>query len=297
MTDAPATALEGPSPAELRGAARREQLSFLLLAVPALTPVVLLLILPFGWLTWLSFLGGDGQPSLENYVRLAEQPATMRILLSTFRISLFVTLLCALLGYPLAYMLAQLPPRIAAICMLAVILPFWTSILVRTYAWMVLLARRGVLNTALQDAGVISEPLRLMHNETGTVIGMTHIMLPFLILPLYATMTSLDRAYMRAGASLGATPLRVFWQIYFPLTLPGLFGGLCFVFVLCLGFYITPALLGGGRVQMIAMVIERNVTFNASWGPAGALGIVLIVLTTMVLAVAWWLSGRRRAVA
>ena len=286
-----------PTAAELRAAGRRERIGFLLLVVPALTPILLLLIFPFGWITWLSFLGSDGQPSLENYVRLAEQPATVKILLTTFRISFFVTLLCALLGYPLAYMLAQLPARIAALCMLAVILPFWTSILVRTYAWMVLLARRGVINEGLKDAGLISEPLRLMHNEIGTVIGMTHIMLPFLILPLYATMTSIDRAYARAGASLGATPFRVFWQVYFPLTLPGLFGGLCFVFVLCLGFYVTPALLGGGRVQMIAMVIERNVTFNASWGPAGALGVILIVMTTVVLATAWWLGGRRRMVA
>jgi len=292
-----ATAVERPSQTALRRAARREKLSFLLLVVPALAPIALLLILPFSWLTWLSFLGADGQPGLENYVRLAEQPATIKILLTTFRISLVVTLLCALLGYPLAYMLALLPHRIATLCLLAVILPFWTSILVRTYAWMVLLARRGVLNEALQDAGLISEPLRLMHNEIGTVIGMTHIMLPFLILPLYATMRSLDRGYMRAGASLGATPFRVFWKIYFPLTLPGLFGGLCFVFVLCLGFYVTPALLGGGRVQMIAMVIERNVTFNASWGPASALGVVLLLTTTVILAIALWLGGRRRVVA
>ncbi|MGF7163435.1 ABC-type spermidine/putrescine transport system permease subunit I [Rhodoligotrophos appendicifer] len=283
-----------PTPDQLRRVTSRERWRFLLLVLPALAPVALLLILPFGWLTWLSITDTAGQVSAENYILLAEQPATLKIFAATFRISLIVTLLCALLGYPLAYMLAMLPPRIAAVCLLAVILPFWTSILVRTYAWMVLLARRGILNEALQDSGLIDQPLRLMHNEVGTVIGMTHIMLPFLILPLYATMSSIDRAYIRAGASLGATPMRVFWKVYFPLTLPGLFGGLCFVFVLCLGFYITPALLGGGRVQMISMVIERSVTFNAGWGPAGALGLILVVMTTTVLAIAWMLGRGRR---
>ena len=207
--------------------------------------------------------------------------------------SLIVTLLSALLGYPLAYLLALMPRKIAAICLLAVILPFWTSILVRTYAWMVLLARRGIVNQTLQDLGVTNEPIALMHNQVGTVIGMTHIMLPFLILPLYTSMLSIDRAYVRAGASLGASPLSVFWRIFFPLSLPGLAAGLCFVFVLCLGFYITPALLGGGRVQMIAMIIERTVTFNASWGPAGALGVILLAATLVVLALAY-LLGRKR---
>lgn len=295
MTAGLAPAAPGPTGEELKWAEARERWARLALVLPALAPVALLLIAPFGWLTWLSLHDAEGQLSLANYRALAEQPATIRTFMTTFQVSLIVTALCALLGYPLAYMLAQLPGRIAALCMIAVILPFWTSILVRTYAWMVLLARRGIVNQSLQDWGVIAQPLPLMHNMTGTVIGMTHIMLPFLILPLYATMTSINPSYVRAGASLGASPMRVFWRVYFPLSLPGLFGGLSFVFVLCLGFFITPALLGGGRVQMIAMVIERSVTFNASWGPASALGVVLLAMTMFVLAAAWLLGARRGA--
>ena len=139
----------------------------------------------------------------------------------------------------------------------SVLFPFWTSLLVRTYAWLVLLQRRGLVNTWLQETGIVDEPLRLVHNFTGTAIGMTHILLPFMVLPLYAAMTAVDRDYVRASASLGASPLKSFWQVFFPLTLPGLLAGVVLVFVLCLGFYVTPAVLGGGRVLMWSMSIER----------------------------------------
>ncbi len=293
------TALAGmavaPSPIDLRRAGRRERRRRLLLVAPALLLVTLLLIGPFAWLATLSFLDEKGALSLVNYITIAEQTSTLKILWTTFRVSLLVTLFCALLGYPVAYLLGLLPRRAAAFCLLAVLLPFWTSILVRTYAWMVLLARKGLVNTGLQDIGLIDQPLRLMHNETGTIIGMTHIMLPFLILPLYATIRAIDRGYLRAGASLGARPTTVFWKVFFPLSLPGFFGGLCFVFVLCLGFFVTPALLGGGKVQMIAMIIERSIVMHASWGPAAAIGVVLLLTTVAVLWLGWWLQrGRRR---
>jgi putative spermidine/putrescine transport system permease protein/spermidine/putrescine transport system permease protein len=172
--------------------------------------------------------------------------------------------------------------------MLLVLFPVWTSILVRCYAWLVLLQRRGVVNTWLQDMGLIDAPLRLMHNFTGTAIGMVHIMLPFMVLPLYATMRSINRDYMRAAANLGASPVKAFWQVFVPLSLPGLFAGIIIVFVLCLGFYVTPALLGGGRVMMWSMQIERNVTYHSDWGAASALGVVLLVMTFAIL----WGVGR-----
>jgi ABC-type spermidine/putrescine transport system permease subunit I len=294
MASAALTAV--PSAADLGRAERRERRRRYALVAPAILLVGVLLVGPFAWLATLSFLDQDGALTLANYVSIADQPATLKIMGTTFRISLLVTLLCAVLGYPVAYFLALLPRRLAAFGLLAVLLPFWTSILVRTYAWMVLLARRGLVNTGLEDIGLISEPLKLMHNETGTIVGMTHIMLPFLILPLYATIRAIDRGYLRAGASLGAAPITVFWRIFFPLSLPGLSGGLCFVFVLCLGFFVTPALLGGGKVQMVAMIIERNVTMHASWGPAAAIGVVLLTATVGVLGLGWWLQrGRRRA--
>jgi putative spermidine/putrescine transport system permease protein/spermidine/putrescine transport system permease protein len=144
--------------------------------------------------------------------------------------------------------------------------------------------------------GLIEDPLRLVHNFTGTAIGMTHIMLPFMVLPLYAAMTAVDRDLVRASASLGASPLRAFWQVFFPLTLPGLAAGTMLVFVLCLGFYVTPAVLGGGRVLMWSMSIERNVAVYSDWGAASALGVVLLVVTLAILWVMNRLFGINRVI-
>ena len=283
-----------PTPASLARAERRDRWRRLGLVAPALFLIALLLVGPFAWLATLSFLDAEGTLTLANYDMIFSTTSTLNIFWTTFRVSLLVTLFCALLGYPVAYFLGLLPRRAAAFCLLAVLLPFWTSILVRTYAWMVLLARKGLVNTGLKDLGLIDEPLRLMHNEFGTIIGMTHIMLPFLILPLYATIRSIDRGYLRAGASLGARPTTVFWRVFFPLSLPGFLGGLCFVFVLCLGFFVTPALLGGGKVQMIAMIIERNIVMHASWGPAAAIGVLLLAITVAVLWLGWALRRGRK---
>ncbi|HKY95522.1 MAG TPA: ABC transporter permease [Kiloniellales bacterium] len=287
-------AVASPTPADLARAERHDRWRRLALVAPALVLIGVLLVGPFAWLATLSFLDAQGSLTLGNYEMIFEQTSTLKILWTTFRVSLLVTFFCAILGYPVAYLLGLLPRRAAAFCLLAVLLPFWTSILVRTYAWMVLLARKGLVNTGLKDIGLIDEPLRLMHNESGTVIGMTHIMLPFLILPLYATIRSIDRSYLRAGASLGARPTTVFWRVFFPLSLPGFLGGLCFVFVLCLGFFVTPALLGGGKVQMIAMIIERNIVMHASWGAASSIGVVLLVTTVAVLWLGWFLRRGRR---
>jgi ABC-type spermidine/putrescine transport system permease subunit I len=170
--------------------------------------------------------------------------------------------------------------------MVLVLVPFWTSVLVRTYAWLVLLQRNGLINGWLQSLGLIDEPLQLAHNLTGSIIGMVHIMLPFLVLPLYASMKSIDLDLVRAAVGLGATPRRAFWTVFFPMSLPGLFAGVVLVFVLSLGFFVTPALLGGGRVQMLAQRIESTITLYSNWGAASALGVVLLLVT---LALIWLL--------
>jgi putative spermidine/putrescine transport system permease protein/spermidine/putrescine transport system permease protein len=170
--------------------------------------------------------------------------------------------------------------------MIGVLIPFWTSLLVRTYAWLVLLQKKGLINNIALDIGLISEPIKFVHNTTGTLIGMVHIMLPFLILPLYANMRSIDKDCLKAASSLGATPTRAFWTVFFPLSLPGLTAGLLIVFVLCLGFYVTPAILGGGRVIMAAMKISSNIELYFSWGAASALGVVLLVITSIILFIA-----------
>lgn len=270
---------------------RSEALSFGLVA-PAFLLVGLLLLIPLAWLLVLSFQDAEGGFTFGNYTRLVVESSLLETYRTTFEVSLTVTLICVLLGYPLAYLISELPKRWASIALLAVVLPFWTSILVRTYAWMALLQRRGIVNETLLDLGIIDQPLRLSYNFIGTVIGMTHIMLPFFVLPLYTTLTAIDRTYVRAAANMGASPVRAFWTVFFPLSLPGLFAGITLVFVLCLGFFVTPALLGGGRVQMIAMTIERTVLFYSNWGVAGALGLVLLAVTAGLLALGWIMAKR-----
>ena len=154
--------------------------------------------------------------------------------------------------------------------------------------------RRGIVNTLLVDSGLVHQPLPLVNNLTGTVIGMVHVMIPFLVLPLYASMRSIDGTYVRAAANLGASPVKAFWQVYLPLSLPGLIAGLVLTFILCLGFYITPAILGGGRVQLIAQRIETSVHLYPTWGPASALGVVLLLLTFVILVLSQLLLSRWR---
>ncbi len=276
----------GPNEEALRRQAHGERRSMLALTLPALLLVGFVVLIPIGWLFWLSFVDKSGF-TLIHYQRLLH-PTYLLTLRTTFELAFTVTVVCLLLGYPLAYLASQLPRRWASLVLLCVLFPFWTSLLVRTYAWLVLLQRRGLVNTWLQKLGIIEEPLRLVHNFTGTAIGMTHIMLPFMVLPLYATMKTISDDYMRAAANLGASPIRAFWQIYVPLSFPGLAAGLIVVFVLSLGFYVTPALLGGGRVMMWAMQIERSTTVYADWGAASAMGVVLLVITLGIL----WLVSR-----
>jgi putative spermidine/putrescine transport system permease protein/spermidine/putrescine transport system permease protein len=163
------------------------------------------------------------------------------------------------------------------------LLPLWTSLLVRTYAWLVLLQRRGLINTWGIELGLWDEPLALVHNLTGTLVGMVHVMLPFLVLPLYSAMRAIDRNYLRAAANLGASPLRSFWLVFFPLAMPGLVTGILIVFVLCLGFYVTPAVLGGGKVIMVSSRIANDIELFFNWGAASALGVVLLVMTALLV--------------
>ena len=198
------------------------------------------------WLALLVLNPGCGRHSntLEHYSRIWSGGAYVQIFITTFQTSALVTLICILLGYPLAYCLAQIPQRWSVLLMLGVLVPFWTSLLVRTYAWLVLLQRRGIVNSMLVNLGLIDQPLALVNNLTGTIIGMVHVMIPFLVLPLYSTLRNIDGTYVKAAASLGASPTKAFWQVYFPLSVPGLIAGTVLTFILCLGFYITPAVLG-----------------------------------------------------
>ncbi|MFM2050457.1 MAG: hypothetical protein RL682_948 [Pseudomonadota bacterium] len=243
-------------------------------------------------MTILSFIGADGSLGLENYLRIWKSSVYGKIFSVTFTVAFLTTVIVILIGYPLAYFLSQLSRRAANLAMLGVLMPFWTAVLVRTYAWIVLLQSKGIINSTLINFGVIDEPLALANNLTGTLIGMVHVMLPFLVLPLYSSMKAVDPDLMSAASNLGATPTRAFWSIFFPLSLPGLLSGGLMVFVLCLGFYVTPAVLGGGRVIMVAMLIDANVRIYSSWGAASSLGVVLILMTAILLLLANWIQRR-----
>jgi putative spermidine/putrescine transport system permease protein/spermidine/putrescine transport system permease protein len=249
----------GNNASELRRDAFFERLTLFGLSSPGLLLVLVIMVLPVGWLFWISFIGDDGSFTLEHYQRMLESKSYARTFRTTFEVSILTTLICVLIGYPLAYFMAQLPSRAANLCMITVLVPFWTPLLVRTYAWLVLLQRKGLINTWAIDAGLWDEPVKLVHNLTGTLIGMVHIMLPFLVLPVYSSMKAISSDYVLAASNLGANPIQAFWRIFFPLSLPGLFAGALIVFVLCLGFFVTPAVLGGGKVIMVSMRITTNI--------------------------------------
>jgi putative spermidine/putrescine transport system permease protein len=201
--------------------------------------------------------------------------------LRTISISATVTLLCLLLGYPVAWMLANLPAKSSNRLMLFVIVPFWTSLLVRTTAWYVLLQPGGVINGLLMGLGLTTHPLPLVFNRAGVLIGMTHVLLPYMILAIYSVMKSVSPVYVRAAQSLGAHPFTAFVRVYVPQTLPGVGAGCFLVFVLALGYYITPALLGGAGDEMISQLIAMQTNTQLNWGLAGALSAYLVIFTAI----------------
>ncbi len=214
-----------------------------------------------------------------------DQRAFGAILLRTFQISFLVTVFCLALGYPLAWWLASLPARKANLLMILVLVPFWTSILVRVAAWIVLLQSEGLVNRGLMGIGLIDSPLALLFNRAGVVIAMVHILLPFMILPLYSVMKNVPATYVRAAVSLGSAPLSAFFRVYVPQTYPGISAGALLVFILSIGYYVTPALLGGADDQMLSYYIARYTNVEVNWGMACALGAVLLTATMVLYSV------------
>jgi putative spermidine/putrescine transport system permease protein len=198
--------------------------------------------------------------------------------IKTLRDALIITLLCIVLGYPLAYVIAGASPRTANVLIILVLLPFWTSVLVRTTAWIALIQTNGVVNSVLMWSGLITQPLEMLYTELATVLIMTHILLPFMILPLYAAMKGIDPSYMKAAMSLGARPVPAFIRVYLPMTLPGLSAGALLVFIISVGFFIIPALVGGTEGQMISNLIAFHMQQSNNWELAAALGALLLVL-------------------
>jgi putative spermidine/putrescine transport system permease protein len=223
---------------------------------------------------------------LSNYTRFFEQEAYVRVLANTFWIALLTTGVCLLIGFPFAYLMTVVPGRIAGLLLIAVLLPFWSSALVRTFAWQVILRDTGIINSFLVDTGLVSEPLPLIRTTAGVIIGMSHILLPFMVLPIWAVLRRIDPELSRAAANLGASPATAFRRIVLPLSLPGVLAGCLLVFVLALGFYITPALLGGPRDQMISQLIVEQIERQLDWGFAAAMSVLLMATTFAILFVA-----------
>lgn len=251
-------------------------------ALPALLLLFVFFLFPVVRMLAFSLEGG----TLDWYAKALGEELYIRVFWNTFEIALLVTLFCLLLGYPLGFLMATTTPMWATVGFIFVLLPLWTSVLVRTYAWMVLLGRNGVFNRLLIDSGITSDPIPLLHNFTGVLIGMVHVLLPYMVLPIYGAVRKVDPAIPAAAAGLGASNARVFWRIWVPLSLNGIFAGCVLVFVLSLGFFITPALLGGGRVIMIAVLIEQQVREALNWPFAAALSAVLLVFTFAVYTLA-----------
>lgn len=208
-----------------------------------------------------------------------EEAIFVQVLGRTFAIATAVTILCLALGYPLAYALAQAPTRVANVLLIFVLLPFWTSLLVRTSAWIVLLQHEGVINEALLQAGLIAAPLEMLYRRAAVYAAMTHVLLPFMVLPLYAVMKGIPPVHVRAALSLGARPATAFWRVYAPQTLPGVGAGVLMVFIQALGYYITPALVGGADDQMLSYFVAFYASKTINWGMAAALSLVLLVAT------------------
>ena len=200
----------------------------------------------------------------------------------TLMVSFGVTMLCLILGYPLAHLIAHSPPRLGGILLALVLVPFWTSLLVRTTSWIVLLQNQGVINDLLVAAGFIADDARLalIYNMTGTFVAMTHVLLPFMVLPLYSVMRTIPRSHMSAAASLGAGPAQAFRRVYWPQSLPGVGAGCLLVFILAIGYYITPALVGGSTGQLISNMVAYHMQTSLNWGLASALGGIILVSVT-----------------
>lgn len=255
----------------------------LLLLAPLLIGLGIAFVVPVGRLMQVSLWNPDF--TLVEFVRIAETPLYLRILARTLLLGGAVTLLTLLLAYPVAFLMARLSGWRLAIAAACVMVPLWTSVLVRSYAWIIILQRNGLLNSMLKSAGLISEPLPLLYNELSVVIAMTHVLLPYMILPIWAALRTIPRDLPMAAQSLGADGVRTFFLVILPLSLPGVASGVLMVFILSLGFYVTPALVGGPETLMIATLIGQQTTELLNWPFAGALAALLLAITLLLVAV------------
>jgi ABC-type spermidine/putrescine transport system permease subunit I len=265
---------------EFRRLNRREQWVQMNFLVPCLLFLVLFFFVPLAMFLSNAFF--DPGFTLEHFEKAFTRPIYMNTLVKTLKLSLTTTIVCVILAYPVAFVITHTSGKVKTAILILVLIPFWTNILVRMFAWLAILGRNGVINSNLVAMGVIDEPISLLYNYFAVVLGMTHYMLPFMILPIYSVMAAIPANLTDAAANLGATPFRAFLRVFLPLSLPGVGAGCLLVFILSLGFFITPALMGGPQDTMFAQIIEIQINQMLNWGFAAALSTILLVLTIIL---------------
>ncbi len=254
-----------------------------LLVVPLLALLLAFYTYPILQVLWISFT--DPMPGLGNYERLLTSGSIQRMLWATFRICVVTSALAMVFGYVVAYAMVHVGERHRTWMFLFILVPFWVSVLVRAFAWLTLLRTEGPINSALIDVGLLSEPLEMVRNEVGVMIGMVHFMLPYAVLPLYANMRGIDARLVYAARGLGAGSFEAFLRVFLPLSLPGIAGAGLLVFIFSLGFFVTPAILGGGKTVMIAEYVSVQIQQTLRWGIGAMLASVLLLAVFLLLAV------------
>jgi len=278
------TVLEAKKPSPARASRRpsRAAISGWTLAAPAMLFILILFVYPLFEIVVISFT--EPKLSLANYREFFSSALYGRVLLTTVWTAFLVTVICLALAYPLAYVIVRYGGKLATLLLLVVAMSFWTSFLVRTYAWLVILGHRGPVREGLAWLGVDPVP-QLLFNSFASTLGMVHILVPYMVMSIYVAMRKIDPDNMRAAASLGATPFHAFRTVFLPLSLPGVVNGCTLVFIICLGFYVTPVLLGGPQDQMIAGLIGEQISELLEWGFASAMAVVLLITTLVLLGI------------
>jgi ABC-type spermidine/putrescine transport system permease subunit I len=253
----------------------------LLLIAPLATFFLAFFLVPFLYILHRSFW--DPSFTLEHYIHIIKEPLYLKVIFNTIKLAFVATTACLILGYPFAFLLATSSEKVSNRLLAVVLIPFWISLLVRTYSWIVILGRKGLINSLLVKSGLIGEPLSLLYTMKGVIIGMSHILLPYMIISLFSVMKGIDLELLKAARNLGASSLKAFVRVFFPLSLPGVAGGCLMVFVMGLGFFVTPALLGGPQDVVISVLIENQVTYILNWGFAFAIAVVLCLITLVMV--------------
>jgi len=259
---------------------RQEQVYWLFI-LPVLLGLLVFFLLPLLQVFWISL--SDPSIGPDNYTNLFQSRAIRKVVLTTLRICTITTALSVVIGYLIAFTVTIAPPRTRSILMFAILVPFWMSVLIRAFAWVTLLRSEGVINSFLMSFGIIDSPLPMSNNEFGVIIGMTHFMVPYAVLPLLASMDGINPSLISASRGLGAGPTQSFLKVFLPLTKPGIFAALTLVFIMTLGFFVTPIILGGGKTVMIAEYITVQMQQTLRWGLAAALATVLLAVVLLLI--------------